>query len=89
MVYSVYYRIIKRFKSWISHADNLNKNNLSEEHNSTVKDTDIVSEGASCSAEIKTCKIPEFPLFPLSKGFLICLRRFTQKLLEELENTKS
>lgn len=79
------YRMIKRFQSWLSQADSSDTDKC-EADSSSVEHSDVC--GVSSTTQTQVCKVPEFPLFPLSKGFLICLERSTESLRKVLEGIK-
>jgi hypothetical protein len=79
-----YSRTIVRYKSWLSHSNKLSQS--SEDGSSTLPQNDCTSS-ETVSQQAEQFKTPDFPLFPVSKGFCKCLERnielFSATLVEE------
>ncbi|CAB3996084.1 Hypothetical predicted protein, partial [Paramuricea clavata] len=77
-------RTIVRYKSWLSHSNKLSQS--SEDGSSTLPQNDCTSS-ETVAQQAEQFKTPDFPLFPVSKGFCKCLERnielFNATLVEE------
>ena len=80
----LYSRTIERYKSWLSHSNKLPQR--SEDGSSTLHKNGCISD-ETVSQQTEQFKTPDFPLFPVSKGFCKCLERnielFNKALTEE------
>lgn len=82
-----YFRIIERYKSWLSNSRERPESSEAERVGSSTLLQNDCTVSPEMTLQKTEFKMPDFPLFPVSKGFCKCLERnielFSKTLADE------